>query len=342
MALRVRRYTPDDEDALFTFREKIFPEGHKSLDRAHFRWKFLKHPYADELPFFIMEHDGKVVGTQGYWPFLLRIGNKRMTCSHLVDFNVDDAYRGLPTLRLFKAVCSCSELNFGAYLSSDAKRFFAAANWIDISSHLKNYYCFISAPAKAGLIGKSRSFFRSLLISAKLRALTITNRSYTFKLEPNIPTQADEILRQSQNEEQVCLVKEKKFLNWRYEPSVRRKYNFASVYLDGSLKCFLIFKIIKDSGLNRCFIMDIIHTPGEKRPLKILLIHLAAYLKNTSDVAVLQSAALPTLGNLLLSCGFSSNDSNIGFMLSHNSYNFTKESNSLSRFNFVLGDTDFL
>ncbi|WP_243373883.1 GNAT family N-acetyltransferase [Geotalea sp. SG265] len=342
MALRVRRYTPDDEDALFAFRETIFPKGHKSLDRPHFRWKFLKHPYAVELPFFIMEDDGRVVGTQGYWPFYLRVGNKRMTCGHLVDFNVKDPYRGLPTLRLFKAVSACSQLNFGAYISQDAQRFFTAANWVDMSSNLKNYYMYLRAPGKAGITRKGKFFCQYLWNNVRHKKLSKLARLYEFKVDLRLPHDLEQLISLDAEKNQLNFIKQRKFLAWRYEESEINKYRFASIHVNGKLKCTIVFNVLKDIEVNRCFIMDIFHLPGDELSIRILLFKLIAYLRQYRDIITIQTAALPLLGEVFRDFGFRCYQSPIGFMCSKNYAGILNESNPPWKFNFNLGDTDFL
>lgn len=342
MALTVRRYTPADEDALFLFREKMFPDGHKSRDRAHFRWKFLQHPYAIDLPFFIMEDNNRVVGTQGYWPFFLNTGDRTISCGHLVDFDVEQEYRGFPTLRLFKAVCSCSELNFGAYLSFDARRFFSAADWIDVSPHLKNYYCYLRRPPKSGLMGSAKYLCRSIWNKTLRKSIARQGQNCTFRIEDSLPHQADNLLSIGQQRSQPCFIKERKFMVWRYDQSARIRYQYASLYRDTSITCFLVFNRVVDSGMASCFIMDIIYDPDDLLSVKVLIVKLIEYLQEKGSACVVQSAALPITGEVFKSCGFSSDQSASGFMFSNNYQAVLPEPALLNSFNFILGDTDFL
>jgi hypothetical protein len=342
MTLKVRRYMPEDEDALFAFRENIFPKGHKSLDRRHFRWKFLKHPYAEELPFFIMEHRNRVVGTQGYWPFHLQVGKKKMTCGHLVDFNVENAYRGLPTLRLFKAVSACSQLNFGAYISQDARRFFSAAKWVDLSSILQNYYCYLNPPKKSGITGKGKFLCRTLWNQVKYRDLFGLARKYELKVELQLPHDIDQLLSYRSESDQLKFIKQKKYLIWRYEDSAINKYRFASLYDNGELKCSLVFNVSKDSGVYRCFIMDIFHPPGDSLSIRVLLVKLIRFLEQYRNIATLQSSGSAIWGEVFKSTGFCSYQSQIGFMCSSDYAGLLTGPTSPWKLNFNLGDTDFL
>ncbi|MFW5977721.1 MAG: GNAT family N-acetyltransferase, partial [Halohasta sp.] len=82
---RIRRYRPDDREAFYHLYESVF--GHPATDEW-FEWRFVETPAADDIPIFVAESDGELVGARPFLCFEMATGRRRLlgvqTCDTMV------------------------------------------------------------------------------------------------------------------------------------------------------------------------------------------------------------------------------------------------------------------
>jgi len=343
MTTQVRRYSQGDEDALFSFREKNFPVGHRNHDRNHFRWKYLEHPFSSEIPFFVMESEGRIVGTQGYWPTPVVIDGKKLLCGQLIDFYAEEPFRGMPVIHLFRAVSSSFDLAFASNLSEDARRFFSAARWVDPSSTLMNYFMQLHKIKGSGVFGSVKHLGNVVNYSAKnLNILRKIDRNVTFELSDRLPEGIGSILSSHTPTSRIYIGKDRAYYCWRYKQAKNPRYAFLSLFTSGELKAVAIFLVKAEEDRKLCTIMDIISNSSESAPVQILLSELINYCKREKDVMNIQSVSFSSLKHIFQACGFRISPSGFGFMLAPGFKSFLGPDCEIGNFNFMLGDSDAL
>ncbi len=343
MDCHVRRYKPEDEEALFAFRKTIFPAGSKVLDSGYFRWKFLERPDTSGIPFFVLESHGRIVGTLGYWPFTLMIGDRPVTCGHLVDFNVDKAFRGLATLKLFRTVTTETEANFGANISADARRFFGAARWIDLSSRLKNHYMYVM-PSKADNSMKLMKYHagRSIARVCRWNIYRKNNISFSVRLFNGIPEDMEQLLDGIHERKKISFMKNYTYYSWRYGAPTCNKYNSISLLESGVPKAAIIFYMTPGSELRQCTVMDIVCNSNDNLKMELLLCELITYCDKQKNVELITATSMPYLNSVFKACGFRTCTSTRGFIVNNKLLDALGDDALADNLNFMLGDTDLI
>ncbi|WP_327053321.1 GNAT family N-acetyltransferase [Halomicrococcus gelatinilyticus] len=102
-AYTIRRYVSGDRDGVLSLYETVF--GDSRGGGEWFDWKFVDNPYHPDVPIFVAERDGEVVGARPSLPLPLSVGGERELALVQVDPMVhpDHRRRGLFT-RLAAAV----------------------------------------------------------------------------------------------------------------------------------------------------------------------------------------------------------------------------------------------
>lgn len=340
MSWHVRRINLSDEDALFAFREKIFPTGNKEVNRSYWRWKFVQNPYAEEIPFFILEAENRIVGTQGHCPVPVAMEGRQITCSFLVDFNVEDVFKGLPVVKLFRAVRSCSELNIGANLSDDARRFFGSARWLDLSSSLDSFYFFLRRPKKSPQTWWRYNISYLIRRFHHWRAAKKAMPFYTMQINDSIPEEVNRLWNFMRIKYKVSFQKDLAYLKWRYDKCPIASYHYASLYSEKSLKAFLVFTFQSSDNGQKCIIMDALYDPEEQDFLSILLAKVITYCQKQGCYVLETILSASSIKKLFLSVGFRAVTSDIGFMFHSKDKSLNQAIMEPDGLCFLLGDTD--
>ena len=342
--IKVRRFNPADENALFAFRKRIIAPGSNDLNREYFRWKFLNQPYTDKIPLFILETEGRIVGTQGYLSMPMVVGNKVVPCAHLVDFNVEDSFKGLAAVRLFKAINKQTHVNFISNLSEDARKFFKSARWIDLSSQLYSVYFFIKSPFDLSERAARFKFtLASLLRGFKLRRSTSKTFSAQYRIEfaNSCPSNINHIFGQSSEDGELYFKKDIKFLKWRYDSCPVFKYQYAILTAKGIPQVLLIYCFVNSGKLQKCIIMDILH--NNVIDTHVISHFLACHIKYCRDIGIdLVEGVVSSqfTKEAFLRVGFRSNKSDLGFMIDSKDKELRQVFLSGVRLKFMMGDTD--
>ena len=337
---QIRRLKKEDEEALFDFRKRILPADSRDLDRQYWRWKFLRHPSSKKIPFFIIEAENRIVGTQGYWPMQLIANGNEMSCAHLVDFNVEDSFRGLPVVKLFKTVCSNAAINFGANLSKEAKHFFHSARWIDASPYLNSLYCFLKKPdGMRGPVDKAKFAVRSAATAFKLKQ-AIKRRPLTnheIIKENSCPDMVDNLLAGSRSAETTYFKKDANYFRWRYDQCPLNTYEYILLVEEDKPKILLVTTVTKANNMKKAIIMDLVKDEVSQDSLAFFLASYLLDCRENNISLVETTTTVDWLKQILTNIGFSCIPSNLGLMHSQ-----PKDARLCQRnlFPFILGQTD--
>ena len=343
MDCHVRRYKPEDEEALFAFRKTIFPQGSKDLDPDYFRWKFIERADTSGIPFFVLESYGRIVGTLGYWLLTLTIGDLTVSCGHLVDFNVDKAFRGLPTLKLYRAVSAETEVNFGANISADARRFFGAARWLDLSCRLNNHYLYLM-PSEADNALKLSKYHagRSIAKMYRWNIYRKNNISFSVRLSNGIPEDLEHLLDCIPERKKISFMKDYTYYFWRYGAQICNRYNSISLFESGIPKAAIIFYMTPGTELRQCTVMDIICNPYDNSKMELLLCELVTYCDKQKNVELLTATSLPSLNSVFKACGFRTGTSTLGLIVNKKFLDAIGSDTTVDNLDFMMGDTDLI
>lgn len=146
-ASTVRRAMHADLPDLLQFYRRHHPQRTRLCNAEVQSWLFARQPGSDStLPLFILESGGEVVGSIGYVGARLCRDGETSELAFPINYFVSDEFKGLPALRLFKAVMAEKHSLAGAYVSGDARRLLGKLRFADRSSDLKGYHYGLLVP----------------------------------------------------------------------------------------------------------------------------------------------------------------------------------------------------
>lgn len=135
LARSVRRYRPEDRARLEAFQQEMFGPDSRQARQDYFHWLYEENPTAqpDEVPLWILERKGKVVGQQGSIPFPLHVRDRVLSGQWAVDLMVRPEWRlrGLGPA-LSAAQVDSGDVSLALSVSDDAHKAFVSAGWTDM------------------------------------------------------------------------------------------------------------------------------------------------------------------------------------------------------------------
>lgn len=131
----VRRFTPEDRPELEAFQREMFGFEARQSRRDYFEWLYEANPSVPqgELPLWILERQGKVVGQQGGIPVPLRIDGRTYSGQWAVDLMVRPEWRmrGVGPALSSAHVEGC-DVALALSVSDDAYKAFLSDGWTDM------------------------------------------------------------------------------------------------------------------------------------------------------------------------------------------------------------------
>jgi GNAT superfamily N-acetyltransferase len=105
---RVRRFRPEDRDGVIAL-DRIVWDRDRGPD--WFRWKYESNPFADDVPVFVAERDGEIVGARPFMAFRIRAGETVVGALQPSDTMVhpDHRRRGLFTRMTRRAIAAYAD-----------------------------------------------------------------------------------------------------------------------------------------------------------------------------------------------------------------------------------------
>jgi hypothetical protein len=325
-------------DALFEFRKKTFPENNKQMDRVRWRWLYLANPEGNgSIPVWVLKTEGGITGSIAAVPTRVRIGKDSCVAFFGTDYFVDREYLGLPALRLLKTMLAESALNIGANMSASAQRLFAKIGYADLSPGLIQVSAFV--PPKSGT-GNLATYLKR--VSRKIIRKMASPLSYKLEVTPKLPDSYGKFWDDIASSLEVSVVKDARYLRWRYEQCPSADYRFILLNRDGKLSSLAVAGIVADrNGARHGIILELLARDGDTfaacGAINACLDYFALH-DCGSCVSHLSESWISRCYSLM---GFSSEPSKLGFMAlpatGNDALHKTKDAKSWA---FALGDTD--
>ena len=341
MKYEIRRAVPADEDIIMSFREKVYPPGHKSLSREYWRWKFLKHPWVKEIPFYILISNDKVVGTQGYWPVKINCHGQLIGCAQLIDFRVLDEFKGLPAVKLYKATCLANGVNFGSSISEDARRFFKSAKWVDLSEQVGEFYYLLKiSEIESSIINKIKFAIRLIEKKIKIRSIVKIKGDSCQSIISDCPPPGLESLLNGTNDLSKChTVKDAAWVNWRYDQCPICQYQYASLYDGDCLKASLVFRVHSSAPRKIFQIVDLMYLADDMVSFAYLVADCIHFCQ-AQNLCAIETKLTGNAQDLFTKIGFQRGELSLGLMIHAKDKKLFDSLRQPGVFPFIIGDSD--
>ncbi|WP_419663466.1 uncharacterized protein Dvar_37760 [Desulfosarcina variabilis str. Montpellier] len=336
-SFKIERLSMKDVDLLFEFKQRLMPDNSKWMDRPRWNWLYKENPFVDLTPVWVIKSNGRIVGSISGIVFKIHSGDESFTAYHGADFFVEEGFRGLPALRLFKKMASDGDLVVAANLSPDAKKLFLKMGFVDFSDHLYE--------AKVILSSGNYSFHRFLVKRLVQNFMKLGTRliGYEASINKEIPDNYELLWKRIVKRREYGIEKSRSYLRWRYAQCPSIQYDFVSITLQGNLKCLAVASIITDNGTggSNGLLFDLLLPENDFLALIAALSAIINYFKrkrcDSFQMHWNASWARPILKGL----GFWITQSDLGWLV-----NTRKDNEKLQKlmnpgtWYFSLGDTD--
>lgn len=334
--LKIRHLELNDIQSLEAFYSEHHSFRTRLLDIDLWQWEFRDNPAAQNnpIPFFVIEDKGQVQGTIGTIPFEISIDGKKYNACHPVNYFVAPEYKGLPALRLLKAVLSEYEIILSSYISDDASKLFKAARFTNLGEYLFDFFFKLDNPenAKSRLIQSLRKVWIAACNFYLRKTLKQTSVYISTTLDARCMPAGD--ICSSMN----GIVKDLAYVTWRYDKSPVLNCTYYYVKSDNTVSNLAVVHTDRDS--NRAILLDILGQIENVKIVGLLLTEIIKDCRQKNNKMLLTVTLNIRLKKVLKILGFSKKLSQHGFMLYSKNKDIKPALSEHKDWHFIIGDTD--
>lgn len=337
MGISLRRATAADCDRLVSFYREFHAARARLTDPAIWRWQFLEQPHAAGIvPFFILEDGGQICGGIGYLCVKIRTGERVVDGLVPVNYFINPAYRGLPALRLFRAVLQESPVTIGTYVSQDALGLLNKSGFEDLSSEVHVYYYPLRAAANGSLASRLKATLRSAWEAVRAVGLRISQPGLAYR----VSTELDHAFVRDPGwwPGLQCLQKSSEWLDWRYRKSPLLRARFVYQTRRGEPCGLAVIHV--DAAKDTLVILDLLVHSADDGPIYGLVDEILAVARREKCALVVCHAVSTRLRRIFRNCLFGSRQSDVNLLVLCREAGLSGALADPGRWTFQLGDSD--
>lgn len=285
----IRRYNPGDESQIIQLFQEVFgkPMG-KTENIKHWKWEYKNNP-NDRLEIILAVDENKIVGHYAVIPVRMKIGNKEYTTSLSLDTMTRRNYRGqglFPTLatELYNNIGKNGiPITYGFPNAFSIRGFIKKLDWFEISdlpiyirpmNFALLFKQFLKTKFLSIIIGTLINFFFNLFLNKKKPPNNIKiERIMKFNKD------FDDLWDVNKNMITVGVIRDSRYLNWRYFQKPEDEYVVFTIKNYKKLKGYIILKIEEKFNLKIGLIMDILTDPSCEAYHEYLINHALFFFK---------------------------------------------------------------
>lgn len=340
VAMSVVPMAESDIDALFEFRERVFPNNWKRLHRDRWRWLYQQNPAAGgQIPTWLLRTQDRIAGSISAVPCRMRVGPDVIAAYFGTDYFVERSFLGLPALRLLMTMLAQSPVHIGANLSESARKLFLKKGYVDLGSQLY--------VASAGLTDRCQDDPTALswLKQRVFRGTRGLARAAPYRTEINRPLPAlyADLWKRIRASRGAGLEKDEDYMRWRYQSCPIGEPRFISALKGDRLVAMAVVdcRHLEDGQRKTGLILDLLLPDGERMALAVLIAACLEYFERSGCSACLLHWNAQWAKPVIRSMGFHIQGSDIGLMVwvaaGATSLKILQTPGSWS---LILGDTD--
>lgn len=286
----IRKYREGDEEQILALRGIVMNE---TRDKQWWQWMFRDGPMGPAL-IMLAESKQKIIGQTASVFVPIKIGDKATRATHGVDLMVHPDYRlqgvfialGSALIESTKGIYRSiaygtpndqSGPGFKKYLHNmSIGEVPLLHKVIDWGAVLKNRY---RIPVFIGkMLGYVQERITNRLPSPKDAAIKVEE---VFSFDERI----DKFWRQASGIKNIMVVKDMKYLNWRYVAKPGNEYKILIAKKRQEIVGYIVLKLEKN-GLSRGYIVDLLALPGDDIIAALLITKGIRYFKEQGAVKV--------------------------------------------------------
>lgn len=334
--LQVRRATPDDLGDLLAFYRTHHAHRSRLTDPGLIAWLFVKQPASQEgLPLFLLECNGQIEGAIGYVSLRVSIKSSTYPARFPVAFFINDRFRGLPALMLFRALLADADLLLASYISADARKLAAKSGFKDIGSGLTTYYHPTRFPTEGA---RSRLLFlaRSAALSARRLITAVIAPKLRYECTA-VPSEA--FLTQCLDWRPIARIsKTLPWFRWRYVDSPALKPVFVHQYNGKHPSGLAVVHISREK--NEAVILDLFWKTDDPLHLTSLIDRILVEARKLGNSLVVCHSTSRLMRDTFRRSLFGSSASDLGLVISSADPQLLGALLDTDAWLFMTGDTD--
>ncbi|WP_253736479.1 GNAT family N-acetyltransferase [Halohasta salina] len=314
-AYRIRRYRPDDRAAFDSLYESVF--GRPATD-DWFAWRFVEPPAVDEIPIFVAEADGELVGARPFLCFRLETGSRRLlgvqTCDTMV--HPDHRRRGLFTRMTERAYDHYGSREEPVVQFSVPNQYSrpgylklgcAVVGPFALSHRIHRPESLVDDDRLARLAGAGRPILR-LYNTARQRLTAPTGGDdIGVRCHDRVPSETFEELYETAVPNRIHAVRSRAFYEWRFD-NPRWTYRAYTAHRGGEPVAGIVTGTKTANGRTRMQLTDVVPLVGGRYRRSALAALLRRILSDAGfvDLVSARPGAIPA--ELLAAFGFAPDD----------------------------------
>jgi hypothetical protein len=289
----IRRYRPGDETRIIDLFERTFGRTMGPSESArHWEWEFRDRPGA-QIAILLAESGGKLAAQYAVVPLTLRIDGRDCAAALSLDTATASEFRGrglFPKLAT-QLYSELAEENFAAVFGfpnrQSAPSFFTKLGWLELAP-----FPLLFKPLRGGV----RKWLESKgatgrLVSPVAEAASALIRRAPRRIPPTLvfeevrrfPDDSDELWERASAGKRCVVVRDRRYLDWRYVQRPESEYRIHVVRESGRLVGMVVTLVRDRHTLRGGFLMDLLCE--ESRP------DVARALVSRAEVAMAGSGA---------------------------------------------------
>jgi len=264
-SLSARAYRPGDERGILWLFHLVFREG-KSLSR--WRWEFLQNPYGKIITAVLEDDSAGIVGHFGGFLSRLQYRNETIPVTQGVDIMVHPAFQNRNLFgRLFR--------EFVKTHAESGSRFIYGFTSEFVIGLFGRYFCVESRPVSQWVCDLRSPRFAHEAVRSDLTVSSISR----------FGPEADRLWEEIKKDFPCAIVRDSRYLNWRYGPQSDRKYTLwqAMEPASGKTLGLVVLSAAGPVGL----ILELLAAPQDQRVLEALLRWAVSYFRRAAKTHVL-------------------------------------------------------
>ncbi|WP_440769649.1 GNAT family N-acetyltransferase [Natronorubrum sp. DTA28] len=321
----IRQYREGDRDGLLAVYQEVLDP---TLSSDWFAWKYETNPYTEEIPVYVAEFDGDIVGAVGFWVLELHTGSRRIPAVQSCDGAVRAEHRreGLFTelfrIGLDRFAADGFEIVFD-FPNQLSKATFEKYGW-QLVERQETYFRVqqpdamvdgesvgpLSALARGGARVLSRGY---LAAKSRQRPSVADHPKIDVDRSETIPSQILAALYRHDIPDKLHLVRDETFYEWRFGNPHWEYTTYVGRY-DGSPVAAVTTGTKVDDGTTIVHLTDIVPLVSSRPRTAVLVSVLEAILEANEEAALVVAPSGVIPDPVLSAYGFRS-DQTVPFSL---------------------------
>jgi len=261
--IKMRLYNVGDEDKIVNLLKLVFNNWpHFDLSCSpidHWKWKYAKRP-NQYINIYLAEHNSLIVGNESRIPLQAKVGKKILYCEQRGDLSVHPDYRGKGIFKKMHTATNDSSQKAGVMFSYAIEGNPIVIKYLEkrgvptLNKKVKNlfwinnYKKFLEKYDKKNIRLHSFGIFLYKLWN-KIRYILFINNTveetWVINNLQNFDDRFDDFWKMISKNYDYILVRNSKYLNWRYCDPRAGTYNIKAIEESGKILGYVVLRINK-------------------------------------------------------------------------------------------------